>query len=160
MDHDIPDHQQPITGFALYGDGSLLLKRGHGCRALLPVDPTDLSGDDFKALLWALESALGLRYNELQVAEPSSIQIVLKVVAHCHANRPRDLLTEAVLTFARPAPIYLDFPPEPEADEPSGGGVREPVAGLVSRPAVCSRAHAARVERMGGVSEARGLAVA
>jgi hypothetical protein len=31
MKHDTHD-QQPITGFALYADGSLLLKRGHGCR--------------------------------------------------------------------------------------------------------------------------------
>lgn len=159
MEHDTPE-VQPITGFALYADGKLLLKRGHGCRPLLPVDPHQLSGDDFKALLWNLEAALGLRYNELQFAEPGSIDCVLKVIAHCHANRPRDPLTEAVLTFARPAPIYLDFPPEPEADEPSGGSVCEPVVGLLPRPALRSRAHPPRVERMVALSEAGRAAVA
>jgi hypothetical protein len=157
MKHDTHD-QQPITGFALYADGSLLLKRGHGCRPLLQADPHELGGDDFKALIWTLEAALGLRYNELQFADPASIDCVLKVIAHCHANRPRDPLTEAVLTFARPAPIYLDFPPD--ADEPSGSGVREPMVGLLPRPPLPHTVRSAGVASVGAVSEAGRLAVA
>lgn len=169
MEADIPDHQLAITGFALYADGSLLLKRGHGCRPLLPCDPQDLSGDDFKQLIWNLEAALGLRYNELQVADPASIDCVLKVMAHCHANRPRDPLTGAVLTFARPEPIFLDLdqlddldsPNDcPTLDEPSGGSVREPVVGLLPRPPLPHRVRSAGVASVGAVSEAGRLAVA
>lgn len=154
---DFPD-AQPITGFALFADGSLHLQRGYGRQRFQPCCPDQLPANDFKTLLWVIEAALGACHNELQQTEPSSIHSVLRVMALCHANQPRDPITGAVLVWVRPLPIAIDCI---EANaKSSGGSLCQPVVGLLPRPAVRAGVHPPRVGRLGLVSEAGRAAVA
>jgi hypothetical protein len=155
MDHKTTsDH--PITGFALFADGSLHLQRGYGQRRFQPCRPDQLAANDFKALLWAIEAALGACHNELQQTEPSSIHSVLRVMAICHANRPPDPCTGAVMTWVRPHPICCTA----DDAQPSRGGLRQSMAGLLPRPSFCAGVHPPRVGRLGLVPEAGRAAVA
>lgn len=147
---------QPITGFALFADGSIHLQRGYELQRFQPCRPDQLPANDFKALLWVIEAALGACHNELQHTEPSSINSVLRVMALCNSNRPPDPFTGAVMTWVRPHPIRCSD----EDAQPSGGGLCKPVAGLLPRPPFRARAHAAGLGRLGGVPEAGGFAVA
>ena len=151
-------NDQPITGFALFADGSLSLQRGYCPRQFQPCCPDDLPPNDFKSLLWVIEAALGASHNDLQQTDPDSIQSLLLVMALCHANRPRDPMTGAVLVWLRPFPIEIDCT---EANaKSSGGSLCQPVAGRLPRPALPPGVHAARVGHLGGLPEAGGLAVA
>lgn len=149
-------NDQPITGFALFCDGTLHLQRGYGQQHFQHCFPDQLPANDFKVLLWVIEAALGACHNELQQTEPSSINSVLRVMALCHSNRSPDPLTGAVMTWVRPHPISC---PDDSA-KPSGRELREPVVGLLPRPSLRPRAHLAGMERLGRVPETGGLAVA
>ena len=157
---DSPNEQpiQPITGFALFADGSLHLQRGYGPQQLQPCCPDQLPANDFKSLLWVIEAALGASHNELQKTEPDSIHSLLRVMALCHANRPRDPMTGAVVVWTRPYPIAIDC--TKTNAKPSGGRFRQPVVGLLPRPALPAGVHAARVGHLGLVPEAGRAAVA
>lgn len=150
-----PD-DQPITGFALFADGSLYLQRGYGPLEFQACRPDQLPANDFKALLWVIEAALGACHNELQHTEPSSIHSVLRVMALCNSHQPPDPFTGAVMTWVRPHPIRCSD----DDAQPSGRGLCKPVAGLLPRPSLRKRARPARVGGLGGVPEAGGLAVA
>jgi hypothetical protein len=149
---------QPITGFALFADGSLHLQRGYGQQQFQPCCPDQLPANDFKSLLWVIEAALGACHNELQQTMPESIQSLLRVMALCHANRPRDPITGPVLVWLRPFPIAIDCT---EANAKSSGrSLCQPVARLLPRPALPQGVHPSRVARLGLVPEARRAAVA
>lgn len=151
-------NDQPITGFALFADGSLSLQRSYGPRQFQPCCPDQLSPNDFKGLLWVIEAALGARHNDLQQTEPDSIHSLLRVMALCHANRPRDPMTGAVLVWIRPFPFAIDCT---EANAKSSGrSLCQPVAGLLPRPALPAGVHAARVGHLGLVPDARRAEVA
>jgi hypothetical protein len=155
MDHETPnDH--PITGFALFADGSLHLQRGYGQQQFQPCQPDQLAANDFKVLLWAIEAALGACHNELQQTEPSSIHSVLRVMAICNANRPPDPITGAVMTWVRPHPIRCSD----DDAQPSGGGLRQSMARLLPRPPFRAGVHPAGLGRLGTLSEAGRPAVA
>jgi hypothetical protein len=155
---DIPN-DQPITGFALFADGALHLQRGYGQQQFQPCRPDELPANDFKALLWVIEAALGACHNELQQTEPDSINSLLRVMALClcTSNRPPDPVTGAVMTWVRPYPIATC---SDDDAQPSGRGLCQPVARLLPKPSLRPRAHAAGVARLGGVPEAGGFAVA
>lgn len=155
MDHQTTS-DQPITGFALFADGAIHLQRGYGQQHFQPCCPDQLAANDFKALLWAIEAALGACHNELQHTEPSSIHSVLRVMAICHGNRPPDPFTGAVMTWVRPHPIRC---PDDDA-QPSGGSLRESVARLLPRPSFRSTVHLAGVGGLVGVPKAGRPAVA
>jgi hypothetical protein len=145
-------NDQPITGFALFADGSLHLQRGYGLQQMQPCCPDQLQANDFKSLLWVIEAALGACHNELQQTEPDSIHSLLRVMALCHANRPRDPMTGAVLVWIRPFPFAIDCT---EANAKSSGrSLCQPVADLLPRPAFPARVHPARVGHLGLVPEA------
>lgn len=151
-------NDQTITGFALFADGSLHLQRGYGPQQLQPCCPDQLPANDFKSLLWVIEAALGACQNELQQTEPDSIHSLLRVMALCHANRPRDPMTGAVMLWARPSTIAIDCT---EANAKSSGrSLCQPVAGLLPRPALPAGVHAARVGHLGLVPDAGRAAVA
>lgn len=157
---DSPNDQpiQPITGFALFADGSLHLQRGYGPQQFQPCCPDQLPANDFKSLLWVIEAALGARYNELKQIMPESIQPLLRVMALWHADEPLDPKTGAVLVWVRSFPIAIDCT---EANaKSSGGSLCQPVVGLLPGPAVCAGVHAARVGHLGLVPEAGRAAVA
>jgi hypothetical protein len=155
---DIPN-DQIITGFALFPDGALHLQRGYGEQQFQPCRPDELPANDFKALLWVIEAALGACHNELQQTEPDSINSLLRVMALClcTSNRPPDPVTGAVMTWVRPYPIATC---SDDDAQPSGRGLCQPVARLLPKPSLRPRAHAAGVARLGGVPEAGGFAVA
>jgi hypothetical protein len=154
---DFPN-DQPITGFALFADGSLHLQRGYSPQHFQPCCPDQLPANDFKVLVWVIEAALGACHNELQQSEPSSIQSLLRVMALCHANRPCDPITGAVMAWVRPYPIAIDCT---EANaKSSGGSLRQSVAGLLPRSAVREGVHPPRVGRLGLVPETGRAAVA
>ena len=144
---------QPITGVALFADGSLHLQRGYGQQQFQPCCPDHLPANDFKSLLWVIEGALGACHNELQQTEPDSIHSLLRVMALCHANRPRDPMTGAVLVWVSPFPIAIDCTEATNA-KPSGRSLCQPVADLLPRPAFPARVHPARVGHLGLVPEA------
>lgn len=146
-------NDQPITGFALFVDGSLHLQRGYGQQQFQPCCPDQLPANDFKNLLWVIEAVLGACHNELQQTMPESIQSLLRVMALCNANRPRDPITGAVLVWVRPFPIAIDCTEATNA-KPSGGSICKPVAGLLPLPALPARVHPSRVARLGLVPEA------
>jgi hypothetical protein len=153
---DIPN-DQPITGFALFPDGALHLQRGYGQQQFQPCRPDELPANDFKALLWVIEAALGACHNELQQTEPDSINSLLRVIALCTSNRSPDPITGAVMTWVRPYPIAAC---SDDDAQPSGGKLRESVARLFPRPSFRSRTHPAGVGRLGGVPETGRPAVA
>lgn len=139
----------PITGFALYPD-RLLLQGGNSSRCSFS-QPDQLSPDAYKQFLWLLEVALGAKHNDLAQCDPTSIRSLLKVITLCHADRPRDRFTGAVLALG----IQPLSPPPPVIhDQPSGGGLRESVAGLVPSLAVHPRACVAGVDDLGLLPEA------
>jgi hypothetical protein len=153
-------NDQPITGFALFADGSLHLQRGYGQQQFQPCCPDQLSANDFKALLWVIEAALGACHNELQQTMPESLQSLLRVMALCHANwlsliagDPPNPITGAVLVWVRPFPIAIDCTEATNA-KPSRRSLCQPVAALLPRPALPARVHAARVGHLGLVPEA------
>ena len=151
-------NDQPITGFALFADGSLHLQRGYGPQQLQPCCPDQLPANDFKSLLWVIEAALGARHNELEQTDPDSINSLLRVMALCLASSFREPITGAVMLWARPSPIAIDCT---EAnDKSSGGSLRQPVVGLLPRPALPPGVHASRVAHLGLVPEARRAEVA
>jgi hypothetical protein len=148
-------NDQPITGFALFADGSLHLQRGYGQQQFHPCRPDQLPGSDYKALLWTIEAALGACHNELQQTEPSSIHSVLRVMALCNSHRAPDPITGALMTWVRPYTIRCH-----DDAQPSGGSLRQSVARLLPRPSLRARTHPAGVAELGGVPRAGGLAVA
>jgi hypothetical protein len=156
---------QPITGFALFADGSLHLQRGYGQQQFQPCCPDQLPANDFKALLWVIEAALGACHNELQQTMPESIQSLLRVMALCHANWlsliPGDPLIPIapVLTWVCPFPIAIDCTEATNA-KPSGRSLCQPVVGLLPRPALPQGVHPARVGHLDLVPEAGRAAVA
>ena len=151
-------NDQTITGFALFADGSLHLKRGYGLQQMQPCCPDQLPANDFKSLLWVIEAALGARHNELEQTDPDSINSLLRVIALCLASSFREPITGAVMLWARPSPIAIDCT---EAnDKSSGGSVCQPVAGLLPRPALPPGVHAPRVAHLGLLPEARRAEVA
>lgn len=145
--------KQPITGFALFADGTLFLKRGYGPQQLQRCRPDHLPANDFKALLWVIEAALGACHNELQYTEPSSIHSVLRVMALCLG--PSDPATGMVMEWARPFPIATEL-----HGQSSGGSVCKSVAGFFPWPSLPERVRAARLGRMGHLSETNAAAVA
>jgi len=149
-------HDHPITGFALFADGSLHLQRGYGQQHFQPCQPDQLAANDFKTLLWAIEAALGACHNELQQTEPSSIHSVLRVMAICNDNRPLDPITGAVMTWVRPHPIRCTD----DDAQPSGGGFCQPMAGLLPRPSFRAGAHLGGLGRLGCIPKTGGTAVA
>ena len=149
---------QPITGFALFADGSLHLQRGYGQQQLQPCCPDQLPANDFKSLLWVIEAALGARHNELEQTDPDSINSLLRVMALCLASPFREPITGAVMLWARPSPIAIDCT---EAnDKSSGGSLCQPVVSLLPRPALPPGVHTPRVAHLGLVPEARRAEVA
>jgi hypothetical protein len=164
-------NDQPITGFALFADGSLHLQRGYGQQQFQPCCPDQLPANDFKSLLWVIEAALGACHNELRQTMPESIQSLLRVMALCHANwlsliagDPPNPITGPVLVWVRPFPIASAGPSIPHIEctnaKPSGGSLCQPVADLLPRPAFPARVHPARVGHLGLVPEAGRAAVA
>jgi hypothetical protein len=149
---DSPSNQ-PITGFALFADGTLFLKRGYGPQQLQRCRPDHLPANDFKALLWVIEAALGACHNALQFTEPSSIHSLLLVMALSHG--PSDPATGMVMHWARPFPIANEF-----HDQSSGGSVCQPVAGFFPWASLPERVRAARVGSLGLLPKARTAAVA
>jgi hypothetical protein len=144
--------QLPLTGFALYLKGRLLLQGGTP-----PVccfsQPDKLSPGAYKQLIWLLEDALGAQRNDLAQTDPASIRSLLTAIALCHANRPCDRFTGAILSRGiEPSPIA--FTPKHADPKPSGGGLRQSMAGLLPRPSFPARTHPADLERLGAVSEA------
>jgi hypothetical protein len=157
---------QPITGFALFADGSLHLQRGYGQQQFQPCCPDQLPANDFKNLLWVIEAALGACHNELQQTMPESIQSLLRVMALCHANwlsliagDPPYPITGAVLVWVRPSPIAIDCTEATNA-KPSRGSFCQPVVGLLPRPALPQGVHPSRVGHLGLVPKAGRAAVA
>ena len=144
-------NDQPITGFALFADGRLHLQRGYFPQQFQPCCPDQLPANDFKSLLWVIEAALGARHNELEQIMPESIQPLLRVMAICLARQFREPINGEVMLWARPSPIADCTEAN---DKSSGGSLREPVDGLLSRPALPTGVHAARVAHLGLVSEA------
>lgn len=143
--------QLPLTGFALYLNDRLLLQGGTPPRCWF-AQPDTLSSEAYKQLIWLLEDALGARRNDLAQTDPASIRSLLRVIALCHANRPRNPFTGAILSFGiQPLPNL--FTSEHAEPKPSGGGLRQPMAGLLPRPAFPARTHAADLECLGAVSE-------
>ena len=150
---------QPITGFALFADGSLHLKRGYGPQQMQPCCPDQLSANDFKHLLWVIEAALGARHNELQQTMPESMPSLLRVMARCIVNERRDPITGAVLVWVRPFPIAIDCTEATNA-KPSGRSLCQPVVGLLPRPALPKGVYGSRVAHLGLVPKARRAEVA
>ena len=148
----------PITGFALFADGSLILKRGYGLQQMQPCCPDQLPANDFKALLWVIEASLGACHNELQQTEPDSIHSLLRVMALCLAKQFREPITGPVMLWARPSPIAIDCT-EANAKSP-GGSLRQPVVGLLPRPALPPGVHSPSVAHLGLLPEARRAEVA
>ena len=144
--------QLPLTGFALYLNDRLLLQGGTPPRCWF-AQPATLRSGAYKPLLWLLEDALGARRNDLAQTDPASIRSLLRVIALCHANRPRNPFTGAILSFGI-QPLTNLFTPQHAEHQPSGGGLRQPMAGLLPRPAFPARTHAADLECLGAVSEA------
>lgn len=142
----------PITGFALFPDGSILIQRGTRQLQLLPCRPDLLSADDYKTLLWVIEAALGANHNELQQTEPDSIQAMLRVIALCFASRPTDP-AGAVLKWL---PLQLDA----LHVQSSGNGLCQSVAGFVPEPPIPPGAHTPCLETLGSVPETVGVAAA
>jgi hypothetical protein len=145
----------PITGFALYPD-RLLLQGGNSSRCSFS-QPDQLSPEAYKQFLWLLEDALGANRNDLALTDPTSIRSLLRVITLCHATRPVDRFTGAVLALGiKP----LSPPPPVIHAQSSGGGLRESVAGLVPPTAVHPRAHVAGVDDLGLLPEAGSAQVA
>lgn len=145
----------PITGFALYPD-RLLLQGGNPSRCCFS-QPDQLSPETYKQFLWLLEQALGAKRNDLAQTDPGSILALLRAITLCHADRPRDHFTGAVLALGiKP----LSPPPPVSHAQPSGGRLRKSVAGLISPVAVHPRALVAGVEDLGLLPEAARLDVA
>jgi hypothetical protein len=158
-------NDQLITGFALFADGSLHLQRGYGPLKMQLCCPDQLSANDFKHLLWTIESALGARPNELQQTMPESISPLLRVMALSHANwlsifkdEPSGQITGPVLVWVRPFPIAIDCT-QPN-DKSSRGSFCQPVVGLLPRPVLPPGVHTPRVGHLGLVPEAGRAAVA
>lgn len=136
----------PITGFALYPD-RLILQGGNPSRCCL-CQPDQLSPDAYKQFLWLLEQALGAKRNDLAQTDPSTIHSLLRVIVLCHKNWRPHLFQQAVLAHAMqssPPPALSHAQPA----QPSRGGLREPVAGLIPPVAVHPRALVAGVDDLG-----------
>jgi hypothetical protein len=149
----MPHAHLPLTGFSLFADGSLLLKGGNPNQWII-CQPDQLSPDAFKQFLWLLEDALGGFHNDLAQTDPASIRSLLRVIVLCLATQPRDPQSGAVLTWR------LHSNPTLSADESSGRRLLKPVARLLSAAPIPTGIHHPGVERLGGVPEAAGLAVA
>jgi hypothetical protein len=142
----------PLSGFALYQNGRLLLQGGTPASCCF-CQPDKLSPEAYKQLIWLLEDALGAQRNDLAQTDPASIRSLLTAIALCHANRPCDRFTGAILSRGiEPSPIA--FTPKHADPKPSGGGLRQPMAGLLPRPSLPARTHPADLEHLGPVSEA------
>lgn len=111
--------QLPLTGFALYLTGRLLLQGGTS-RTCCFSQPDKLSPEGYKQLIWLLEDALGADRNDLAQTDPASIRSLLLAIALCHAKGPCDRFTGAVLSLGiEPLPFT-----EHAELKPSGGGLR------------------------------------
>ena len=148
-------NDQTITGFALFADGSLQLQRGYDQQHFQPCQPDHLPSNDFKALIWVIEAALGACHNELQQTEPSSINSVLRVIALCNSHQAPDPFTKAVMTWVCPHPIRCH-----DDAQPSGRELCQPMVGLLPRSSLRQGTHLASVDRLGGVPEAGRPAIA
>lgn len=151
-----PNPALPLTGFALYQRGRLLLLQGGNPTRLSFSEPDQLNAEAYKQLLWLIEEALGARRNELAQTEPSSIRSLLRVIALCLANQPRDRFTGAILARGIRPLVADTFFSNADHAEPSGGIIRQSVAGVISRIAVPPGVHPTDLEGLGGVSAAGG----
>jgi hypothetical protein len=97
----------PLTGFALFLNDRLLLQGGTPTQ-LCFCQPDQLSSEAYRQLLLLLEAALGARHNELAQTDPGSIRSLLRTVTLCHADRPRDPFTGAVLAHGI-KPLFRAF---------------------------------------------------
>jgi hypothetical protein len=138
----------PLTGFALFLNDRLLLQGGTPTQ-LRFCQPDQLSPEAYKQLLWLLEAALGAQRNDLIQTDPGSIRSLLRVLTLCHADRPRDPYTGAVLAHGIPL-LTADH----AEHQPSGGSFCQPMAGLLPRPALPARTHPADLGCVGGISGA------
>lgn len=148
----------PLTGFALYLKGRLLLQGGTPPFCCFS-QPDQLSCEAYKQLLWLLEDALGAQRNDLAQTDPASIRSLLRVIELCHANRPRNRFTGAILSLGI-YPLPTELTPENAKPQPSRGGLCQSMAGLLPRPAFPARAHVAGLGHLGAVPEAGGPQVA
>lgn len=144
--------QLPLTGFALYPKGRLLLQGGTPALCCF-CQPDKLSPEAYKQLIWLLEDALGAQRNDLAQTDPASIRSLLTAIALCHANRPGDRFTGAILSLGIEPPS-IAFTPKHDEPQPSGGSLCQPMAGLLPRPSLPARTHPADLEHLGAVSEA------
>lgn len=148
----------PLTGFALFRHDRLLLQGGTPAQ-LCFCQPDHLSSEAYKQLLGLLEVALGAQRNDLAQTDPGSIRSLLRVLILCAVPAWRDSFTGAVLAHG----IQPPFPActfDHAEQQPSGGGIRKSMAGLLPRPSVPARTHPAGVERMVSVSGAGGPEIA
>lgn len=136
----------PLTGFALFADGRLLLQGGNLPRGCFSR-PDQLGADAYRQFIWLLERALGANRNYLAQTDPDSIQSLLRVIILTLADRPRDRFTGAVLALGitpnQPNVIYA---------QPFRRELCQSVAGLFPPSSIPSRAYVASVERLGAVS--------
>ena len=141
----------PLTNFALFQDGRLLLQGGMPPSCCF-TQPDQLSSEAYKQLLWLLEDALGAQHNELAQTDPASIRSLLRVIVLCYANRPRDRFTGAILSLGI-QPLPTELTPKHAEPQPSRRGLCQSMAGLLPQPSIPARAHVADLERLGAVSE-------
>jgi len=143
----------PLTGFALFLNNRLLLQGGTPTQ-LRFCQPDQLSPEAYKQLLGLLETALGAQRNDLAQTDPGSIRSLLRVLTLCHAGRPRDPFTGAVVAHGMQLLFSGVFIADHAEHQPSGGSLCQPMAGLLPRPALPARTHPADLGCVGGISEA------
>jgi hypothetical protein len=137
--------QLPLTGLAIYSDGTLLLQGGDQ-RLYCICKANDLSADAYKQMLCLLEVALGLQRNDLATTDPSSFQSLLRMMMHLLRGLASDPIPRAIVSVGiRP----LLPPPFPQNAQPSGGGICQPVVGELPGTAVSARACSADLGCLG-----------
>jgi hypothetical protein len=135
----------PLTGLAIYGDGTLLLQGGdHQLYCICKAN--DLSGDAYKEMLSLLEQALGAQHNDLAMIDPASFLPLLRVIQLLLRGWATDPIPGAILSVGiRPLP-----PPSfPQNAQPSGGSICQPVVGEPPGTAVSARACSADLGCLG-----------
>lgn len=140
----------PLTGLAIYNDGTLLLQGGdHQLYCICKAD--DLAADAYKQMLWLLEEALGAQRNDLAMIDPASFLPLLRVIHLLQRGWETDPIPGAILSVGiRPLPPPLF----PQNAQPSGGGICQPVVGELPGTAVSARACSSDLDCLGNVPAA------
>lgn len=118
----------PLTGFALFQSGRLLLQGGKGICTF--CQPDMLSEHAFKQLLWLLEDSIGADRDALAQTDPGSIKSLLRVIVclRIQHSQPPDPATGAVLAMSiTPKSLSTN-------EQPFRGGICQPMVGLLPKP--------------------------